>query len=67
MPLGFQIRVGKQQCGGHNLPSPIVGKGLTELLNSMWAKAQPAHVPFNGITELGKKEIRLLHDNLAQQ
>ena len=45
----------------------MVRKGLTELLNSMWAKAHPAHVPFNGITELGKKEIRILHDNLAQQ
>ena len=42
MPLDFQIWVGKQQWGGDNVPS-LVGKGLTETLNSEWAKAHPAH------------------------
>jgi len=42
MLLGFQIWVGKQYCGGHNLPL-LVGIGLTELPNSKWAKAHPAH------------------------
>ena len=43
MPLGFKIRVVKQQRGGHNLPL-LVGKGLTELPNSGWAKAHLAHL-----------------------
>ena len=30
MPLGFQIQVGKQQRGGHNMPL-LVGQSLTEL------------------------------------
>ena len=42
MPLGFQIRMGKQSCGGHHLP-PLVGIGLTNLPNSRWAKAHSAH------------------------
>ena len=30
--------------GGHNLPPPpLVGIGLTEIPNSGWAKAHPAH------------------------
>ena len=43
MPLGFQIRVDKQYCGGHNLPRQG-GIGLIELPNSRWAKAHPAHL-----------------------
>ena len=34
MLLGFQIRVSKEWCVGHNLPS-LVGIGLTELPNSV--------------------------------
>jgi len=37
MPLGFQIWVGKQQCGGHNLT--LIG--LTELLDSGWTLSPP--------------------------
>ena len=42
MSLGYQIWVGKQKCGGHNLPLPV-GIGLTETSNSRWAKAHPTH------------------------
>ena len=41
--LGFQIRVGKQQCFGHNLPPWTKYVMLTELPNSKWSKAHPAH------------------------
>ena len=34
MSLGFQIRVGKHYCGGHNLSS-LAGIGLTKLPNSI--------------------------------
>ena len=30
----FSNPVGKQQCGGHNLQTPLVGIGLIELSNS---------------------------------
>ena len=42
MPLVIQIRMSNQLYGGHNLP-PLVGIGLTELPNSGWPRAHPAH------------------------
>ena len=42
MSLGFKIWLGKQYCGGHNLPPP--GWNRVNLLNSRWTKAQPGHL-----------------------
>ena len=42
MSLGFQVTVGKQLRGGHNL-TPLVGIGLKETLNHGWAKTHPAN------------------------
>ena len=49
--MSFQIRGCKQYYGGYNLP-PLVGIGLTELLNSGGAKAPPAHTWANDSSEL---------------
>ena len=51
MLLGFQIRVGKQQRGGHNMPL-LVGQGLTEL-----PIAHPAHLYEN--EEFDKKIVAI--------